>query len=322
MSPITKPGQICKHIWLADTRQFNRDQQTSMFIYWDGNRCLLMDVGTSNDIDRLFKNLNHIGIPKQKIAGIVVTHYHFDHAGGVPGLWQALSKQNPDFKIFVPKDTCQKLQNAKAHMAGAKSTYGKKVGDTPKLPRTAYEIIEKDVPLPLELARGHSIELVASPGHTPDHCAPTVFKNGVPVFSFSGESCGALCHAAGLVSMPTSMPPGFCFDAYMQSCQKIAALEPEILGFCHFGAIIGKNEIAQYLFRHQNKMKAFRDIVIRAYGEQPDTRYVVGQVVDFFKQRGPVSRHDSEPNSLNVIFAITFGMMVDLGYRKPKYEKP
>ncbi len=88
MSYITTPGQIVEHVYLVDTKQFNRERQTSVFIYWDGNTCLLMDVGTSNDIELLIKSLNRIGIPEKKILGAVVTHYHFDHAGGVPELWE------------------------------------------------------------------------------------------------------------------------------------------------------------------------------------------------------------------------------------------
>ena len=107
----------------------------------------------------------------------------------------------------------------------------------------------------------------------------------------------------------------------MDSCRKIALLSPEVLGFCHFGAILGKKEITDYLAQHQKEMYQFRETVIRAYKEQPNTRYVVRQVLEFFKNQNTISSNDSEPNSLNVIFAITFGMMIDLGYRKPKYEQ-
>ncbi|MCF6247045.1 MAG: MBL fold metallo-hydrolase [Desulfobacula sp.] len=322
MPYITSPGQIVKYVYLLDTKQFSRDQQTSIFIYWDGNICLLMDVGTSNDIEMLFVNLKKMGIPLNKVIGIVVTHYHFDHAGGVSELWKKLSKQNPDFKIFVPKETCHKLQNAKSHIIGAKTTYGDKVGSILKLPPNAYSIVEKDVFLPIKLADGYRLQLTATPGHTDDHCAPTLFQNDTPIFCFAGESCGALCIESTPVFMPTSMPPGFHFEKYMDSCRKIVAMAPENLGFCHFGAIVGKKKITKCLLQHQKDMVLFRDTVIRAYEDQPDTRYVVKQVIKLFKQQGKISRNESEPNSPNVIFAITFGMMIDLGYRKPKYEQP
>jgi len=321
MPYITTPEQILKHVYLVDTKQFNRARQTSIFIYWDGNICLLMDVGTSNDVETLIRRLNQIGIPENKVAGIVVTHYHFDHAGGVPELWEKLSKQNPNFKIFVPKDTYHKLQNPESHMIGAQTTYGDKVGTMHSLPENAFTLVEKDVFLPIKLADGYQLQLIAVPGHTEDHCAPTLFKKGLPVFCFTGESCGALSIEPTPVFMPTSMPPAFNFEKYMNSCRKIASLAPEILGFCHFGAISGKAQIADCLAQHQKDMYRFRDTVIIAYKEHPDTRYVVSRVIKFFEQQGTISSNESEPNSYNVIFAITFGMMIDLGYRKPKYEQ-
>lgn len=322
MPYITTPGQILKHIYLVDTNQFARKQQTAVFLYWDGNTCLLMDVGTSNDIDGLFQNLHEIGIPKDKVSGIVVTHYHFDHAGGAPELWKKLSKLNSDFTIFVPRDTYHKLQNAESHLIGARTTYGDKVGTIEKLPENAYTIVEKDTFLSFNLANGYQLKLVSVPGHTNDHCAPTLFLNGRAVFCFSGEACGAVCGDISPVLMPTSMPPTFNFEQYMNSCQKIASLSPDIIGFCHFGAIVGKTEIADYLARHQQDMNQFRKIVIKAYKEKPETQYVVKQALRFFGQKGPVTEVESKPNSTNVIFAITFGMMIDLGYRKPKYEQP
>lgn len=321
MTYIRTPGQIIKHIYHVDTIQFNRKGQTSVFIYWDGKTCLLMDAGTSNDVETLFKNLNQIGIPYDKIVGIVVTHYHFDHAGGAPVLWQKLSKSNPNFKIFLSKDTYHKLQNAESHLIGAKTTYGDRVGEIPRLQQNAYTIMEQDLPLPIKLSDGYQMKLIATPGHTHDHCAPTLFKDDIPIFCFSGESCGALCRESKPVPMPTSMPPSFNFKKYMESCRKISLLSPEALGFCHFGAIIGKKEIAHYLAQHQNEMIQFREIVNRAYKEQPSTQYVVRQVLEFFEKQKTLSRYDSEPNSRNVIFAVTFGMMVDLGYRNPKYEQ-
>ena len=321
MTYLTTPGQIAEHVYLADTIQFKKKGQTSIFFYWDGTTCLLMDVGTSNDVETLLKNLNKIGIPYDKVLGIVVTHYHFDHAGGVTRLWQKFSEQYQNFKIFVPKDTYHKLQNAETHMIGAKTTYGNSVGEMNRLPENAYTIVEKDVPLPLKLADGYQLHLITTPGHTDDHCAPTLFQNNKPVFCFSGESCGALCRETIPVSMPTSMPPAFNFEKYMESCRKIALLSPEILGFCHFGAIIGKEKIADYLAQHQDDMVQFRETVIQAYRVQTDTRYVVRQVLKFFEQQKTISPNESEPNSPNVIFAITYGMMVDLGYRNPKYEQ-
>ena len=185
MTYIRTPGQIIKHVYLADTMQFSQEGQTSVFIYWDRKTCLLMDAGTSDDVEMVLMNLDQIGIPYDKILGIVFTHYHFDHAGGASSLWKKLSKSNPNFKIYVPEDTYHKLQNAEPHIIGAKTTYGDKVGEMPKLKQKAYTLVKKDVSLPIKMADGYQMKLISTPGHTNDHCAPTLFKNGeLPFFLF------------------------------------------------------------------------------------------------------------------------------------------
>ncbi|MBW2369267.1 MAG: MBL fold metallo-hydrolase [Deltaproteobacteria bacterium] len=318
---ITTPQRICKHIYLVDTNQFTQNSLTSAFIYWDGSTCLLMDVGTSNDADTLLANLKQHQISPDKVLGIVLTHYHFDHGGGASTLWKKITAQNPDFKIIVPADTHAKLQNPESHLMGAKTTFADKVGKMPTLPEGAFTIVDKDIRLPIELADGYQLQLTSVPGHSDDHCAPTLFQDGKTAFCFSGESCGTVFKAAKPRSMPTSMPPAFNFETYIQSCRKVAALSPEVLGFSHFGAITGKAEVAEYLDRHQQDMHQFRDTVIEAYQENPDTRHVVQQVVKMFKKQGNISRYAEVSGLHNVIFAFTFGMMIDLGYREAKYEQ-
>ena len=38
-------------------------------------------------------------------------------------------------------------------------------------------------------------------------------------------------------------------------------------------------------------------------------------------RHGNISTNELETNSYSVIFTFTFGMMIDLGYRKVKYEQ-
>lgn len=321
MPYIRESCRIGSIIYHVDTLQFGRKYQTSVFIYWDGDICLIMDVGTSNDVDMLLHHLSREGIPGHRIAGIVLTHYHFDHAGGVSELRERMKKLNPEFKVFLTRDTLFKLQNYESHLTGAGTTYGDKVGSMNGLPEEACCLIEKNGSLPLKLEDGYELSLVETSGHTDDHVAPTLFKDGRAMFCYSGESCGAVCRDPGLFSMPTSMPPGFKFERYMKSSLKIASLYPDIMGFGHFGAVTGREEVQDVLARHYESMQHFREVVVQAYREEPETRYVVQKVTEFFKKSGTISPDQSKPNSNNVIFAFTYGMMVDLGYRRPKYEQ-
>jgi len=76
-----------------------------------------------------------------------------------------------------------------------------------------------------------------------------------------------------------------------------------------------KEDLARFILRIKY------EIGITMIWVEHDTRYVVKQVVKHFERQGNVSSNESETNSHNVIFVFTFGMMIDLGYRKAKYEQ-
>jgi glyoxylase-like metal-dependent hydrolase (beta-lactamase superfamily II) len=331
MTIITAPGEIYPHLYLFDTLQFTKPRITTSFAYWDGTTCILLDVGTSNNIHQLKKNLKRFQIPIEKVQGILLTHYHFDHAGGVHKLWRKISKTNPNFRIFTTAATQQKLQNAADHVIGAKTTFGEFVGTMPALTheeaQCAYFIIEHDTVIPFTLDDGYEFKLIATPGHSPDHSSPLLLHNGKPIFLFCGEASGTLYNGQELLSMPTSMPPNFQYEIYDQSLDKMRHIQPEIIGICHFGAVSGKEATIKFLTDHQAYMKDFRQTIITAFAENPSTRHVItrlketnlgleSRVGNFYKD------HTDSQYFQNLFLAVTFGVLVDLKFRKSKYETP
>jgi len=321
-----------KNIYHIDTHQFGMRRVTSSFLYWDGNNCILMDVGTSDNVRNLLKYLKKNQIPIDKVTGIILTHYHFDHGGGALKLWRKINKKNPDFKIYTPQDTHDLLQNAEEHLRGAKTTFGDFVGTMDPVPEEAYEIVKKDEDLPFKLEEDYKIRLISTPGHTYDHCSPTVFKNDKAVFVYAGEAAGTLFHGSKLVSLPTSMPPNFNYNLYMKSLEKIIKLNSESIGFCHFGSIINDNQqnaqnsdVLTYLNEHKSYIQKFRSRIIELYKQNPSTKYIIENMgSEIWEERvDPIfHKYGTSINFFkNLQLAITYGMMIDLGFRKPKYEK-
>jgi glyoxylase-like metal-dependent hydrolase (beta-lactamase superfamily II) len=319
--PICKQNsEIKPNIYLIDVQQMGMQKITATFLYWDGNDCILMDVGTSDDVRVLLRAIKKLQIPFNKVRGVVNTHYHFDHGGGSLRFWEKMQEKNPEFKIYASHQTYEKLQNAQEHIEGARTTFGDFVGVMNPIPESGFEIVNTDVTLPFNLQNNFSIKLITTPGHTPDHVSPTIFNNGKPYFSFAGESCGTLFHSQKLVSLPTSMPPNFNFETYMQSLQKIMDLNVDCVGFCHMGAIIGEQDVQTFLNEHKNYMINWRNKMKQVFAENPSTKYVIDNTVEYW-----IDRFDfGDPNNplfQNLRLALTYGMMVDLGFRQPKYEK-
>ncbi|WP_371803212.1 MBL fold metallo-hydrolase [Candidatus Lokiarchaeum ossiferum] len=331
MPIVYKPSEILKNVYLIDTMQFSIPRITSAYCYWDGEKCLLMDIGTSDNVPIVIRALKKMHIPLEKVEGIILTHYHFDHAGGSLRLWRKLVKRNPNFKIITTKKMREKLQNAEDHIIGARTTFGEFVGTmkpiSPEFADQAFFEVEPDSPLPLNLKNNYVLQLLSTPGHTEGHLSPTIFQNNSPIFCFAGETVGCLYHSTKISPQPTSMPPNFNYDLTMQSLEKLRKLNPINLAFCHFGVITGSEDVNQYFEEFQEYMTSLRSTVIELYSKNPSTKFIVENTASFFSSNGErVDEYyrtvpQSQKFFKNLHLALIYGLLVDLGYRKSKYEK-
>ncbi|MHA1473804.1 MAG: MBL fold metallo-hydrolase [Promethearchaeota archaeon] len=332
MTLITDSGKFMENLYLIDTEQFLNKRITTVFCYWDGENCYLIDIGTSDNVQTIFHFLKKNKIPLSKVKGLFLTHYHFDHGGGATKLWKLIHRKEKksNFKIITTIETKEKLQHAESHVIGAKTTFGNFVGEMKPIPaeleEDAYKIIPFDEDYPLSSSENINIQLISTPGHCNDHCSPTIFQNGVPIFCFAGEASGNLYNGSELLSQPTSMPPNFQFEIYMISLEKLIDLNPENMGFCHFGVISGKNDVQTFLIGHRKYMIDFRDAVIELYKKDQSTRFIIENLKEyFFNDEKFIDKYYRELDNhtkflSNLRLALTYGMMISLGFRKPKYE--
>jgi len=311
------------NVYLIDTMQFNMDTITSVFCYSDGNKSLLMDIGTSENIDAVFNSLTRRGVSLESIEGIVLSHYHFDHGGGSAELWSRMRSINKNFKVYTNSITKKNLQNSAGHLGGARTTFGKFVGTMEYLPDEAFYIVEPDDFLPVEFAGGERVKLIHTPGHTTDHCSPSVILGDRTVFTFAGEALGTIYTNDKMLSTPTSMPPNFSYEDYISSMDKLKSMNPELIGFCHFGIISGSEDINFVFNDHRDFMDRFRQEIIDAFNENPATSHVLAKTEYLWKDRIDsefAKIKGSEAFFGNLRLALTYGVMVDLGFRNPKYE--
>lgn len=308
---------------MVDTMQYGVKKLCSSFLYWDGEVCVVIDVGTSDNVQNLLSTIRKLEIPYTAVQGVIVSHYHFDHGGGALKLWRRMQKKNPNFKLYVPQLTHDKLQNAEEHLRGARTTFGDFVGTMKPIPEEAFVIVEMDKPIPIKLGKENQIFLLHTPGHSPDHCSPIVRSNGQVEFIYGAEGSGSLFQWEELKSLPSSMPPNFSYNLYMASLEKIIKQDPPALGVCHFGAIKGKEDVREFLQNDKETVTNFRKAIIDAFNENPSTRHVIESTRLLWKDRFDSSMENGNLNKAfleNLLLALTYGQMIDLGYRKSKYE--
>jgi len=104
----------------------------------------------------------------------------------------------------------------------------------------------------------------------------------------------------------------------MTTVEKLKKIFPQKAGFGHFGVVICEDNLREILLEHESFMKDFRNKVIKYYKEKSETDHVFNKILPFFLKRtdlvGPYG--ETHPLMKNLILAVVYGMMMDLGYRK------
>jgi glyoxylase-like metal-dependent hydrolase (beta-lactamase superfamily II) len=314
---ITKSEKITEEIYHVDVMAYAVKRLTSTFVLETPEAVAIIDTGTSDDVHKILRFLKKQSISLQKVKYLVPSHFHFDHFGGGWKLWEMLKEENPAVKVMTTQKTHDQLQDPALHMTRAERTFGEFVGEMRPLPENAYEIVEPDTPLPIPgLGIGKTFQLVSTPGHTADHCSPALLENGHASFIFGAEATGTLFHSSKLVTFGTSMPPEYDATAYSKSLQKIMALKPQAVGYCHFGVVKGEEAVMQVLKENLEFTTFFKDYVKRKFEEGGGVRHVVDE---FIKEVAP-ARSDRLASGMlvKIIVALVYGQLIDLGLKEPK----
>jgi glyoxylase-like metal-dependent hydrolase (beta-lactamase superfamily II) len=320
MPIVYEERNITEFVSLIDLMQFGQKHLATGFLVSDGKKSYLLDVGTSDNVRQVLRSIKKRGCDLTGLIGIFPTHYHFDHAGGCAKLHKKMQEYNPNFKIFTTELTKKKLQNSQAHLEGAKTTFNEWVGTMEYIEDSAFNIIDTNKKIPLEI-EGVEIELISTPGHSPDHVAIAIYEHGKLAFIFCGEAGGTLFHSEKITSLPTSMPPNFNHELYMKGLHELIEKDPPNIGFCHFGAIQGREDARIYWKTHLEFMNFFRETVKKTFEEKQSTRAVVERMIPEFTQRTNTIVYSAHQILINLVVALCYGMLVDLKFKEPKYER-
>ncbi len=320
----TKINNYLHHV---DLNQFGAKRILSSFIGEFDENIVLLDCGTSLTVNHLLRYMRKNDLNLSKVKYLIPTHHHFDHAGGMWLLYEKIKKYNTNVKILTNQMTKELLNNYNSHLARAKRTFGNFIGEMKNIKDDAFEIISPTIEFSKDLksleifdifpVQGEEIKLaiIKSPGHTPDHqCLLFILDNKID-FIYLGEAAGTLFHSRQLLSIPSSMPVYFNFREYMETLKQLKKLHVSHAGLCHFGVINDNNNVHEFLLDHEKLMNDFREIIIKSYDENPKTRHVVDKTLPMLSLRTDLVGNN-HPVLKNIVLAVTYGMMMDLGYRK------
>jgi glyoxylase-like metal-dependent hydrolase (beta-lactamase superfamily II) len=214
-------------------------------------RAAIVDCGTSHSVPRILSALEALGVAREAVDWLLITHVHLDHAGGAGQLMQALPNARA---VLHPRGAPHMIDPAKL-IAASRAVYGDAV----------YEKLYGEI-LPIDVARvhatsegeriglaGRNFQVLHTPGHAMHH---HVFFDEQSRGVFTGDTFGLSYREFDVdgraFAFPTTTPTQFDPDQLIDSIQRIMKLEPEAAYLTHYGRITDLSRIAESLIRMIN----------------------------------------------------------------------
>lgn len=211
----------------------------------DSGRAAFVDVGTNHSVPYLLAALDELGLAREAVEYVLLTHVHLDHAGGAGLLMRELPRAQA---VLHPRGAPHMIDPTKL-MAGSRAVYGERLD----------ELYGTLVPIPAERVRvvadgerlclgARTLELIHVPGHALHHYAVVDEAHRT---IFSGDTFGisyrALDTGRGAFITPTTPPSQFDPDQLVASIDRLLAYRPESVYLMHFSRVTGIPRLGELL---------------------------------------------------------------------------
>lgn len=227
-----------------------------------GDAPVLVETGSQSSVPVVLAALAALGLGADDLAGIVVTHIHLDHAGGVGDLARAF----PRATVYVHPVGARHLVDPSRLVASAARVYGDALdslyGRLDPTPVERIRVLEDGEMI--TVGPGRSLVAVHSPGHASHHLALHDTSTGV---LFAGDAAGVRLPDVGVLR-PATPPPDFDLDLAVQSLRRFAERRPAKLALAHFGVLDG--DPAEVLDEAEHALREWAGVAEAAWNRGDD----------------------------------------------------
>ncbi len=251
--------------------QYVRVGLAAVHIVEHNGKAALVDTGSNHSVPYLLAALQELGLAREAVEYVFLTHVHLDHAGGAGQLMQALPNARA---VLHPRGAPHMIDPAKL-IAGSMAVYGEAefhrlYGEL--VPIAADRVVVTEHGQRLGLA-GRVFEFLHTPGHALHHQAIVDTASGG---IFAGDTFGLsyreLDTARGPFIVPTTTPSQFDPDQLIASIDLLQSRTPQAIYLTHYGQVRDvprlaaqlKSQIGQFVEiarRHAGKNDAYEQIL-------------------------------------------------------------
>src|SRR5579863_4317654 len=202
----------------------------------DSGSAAFVDVGTNDSVPYLLAALRELGIGREAVDYLLLTHVHLDHAGGAGRLMRQLPNA---VAVLHPRGGPHMIDPAKL-IAGSQAVYGDErfrrlYGDLLPIPAERVRVTRDGDTLSLA---GRELEILHTPGHAMHH---QVFVDRAHACIFTGDTFGLsyreLDSPRGAFIIPTTTPTQFDPEQLIASVDRLLSYSPEAMYLMHFSRV-------------------------------------------------------------------------------------
>jgi glyoxylase-like metal-dependent hydrolase (beta-lactamase superfamily II) len=258
-------------VYLIDTL-YVRPGHAASHLVVDSGRAAFVDTGPGPAAPRLLAALDQIGIAREQVDYLFLTHVHLDHAGGAGQLMQALPNARA---VLHPRGAPHMVDPSKL-IAGSIQVYGESL---------FRELYGELIPVPAErvitIADGQRLtlgrrtfEFIDAPGHARHHHCPIDLDHRDV---YAGDNFG-ICYREfdtdrGPFMLPGTTPVQFEPDAFHVTIDRLMSYGPQRVIQTHFGPVTDVERLARDL--HSGLVEFVR--IARAHARADDRRTHIEQ---------------------------------------------
>ena len=254
-------------IHVLDTRQLGRPGIIAATALETNDGIALFDTGPESTFDNIAAELQKIGARVADVRHVFLSHIHFDHAGAA---WRFAEL---GATVYVhPRGASHLIDPAKL-VNSATRIFG---DDMPKLwgriapvPEQRVRIVEDN-----DIARAGQFEVrtIETPGHASHHHVYHWDDN-----VFGGDIAGVRLGSGPPI--PPFVPPELHIEAWLESLDKIRALDPTNLYLPHFGLVGGS--IASHLDAVEERVRRWSLWFCHHLREGDDEQQLIPAFADY-----------------------------------------
>ncbi len=256
--------EVSQGIFLIDIKMWSIAKYSSVYLI-KGEDVALFETGFPSSAPLILEGIDRLGIKRDQVSCIIVSHVHLDHAGGA-GM---LAGELPRAKILAHPAGIQHLIDPSRLLAGAR----KALGELGK----AYEL-EDVLPIKkeragtlkdgeiIDLGDNRKIKCIFAPGHAKHEiCIYDETSKGI----FPGDALGLYFPQTDAL-IPTTPPPDFDLGICINTINSLRNWQPKTIFFSHFGPL----EPAEKGFdRAGEKLIEWNNFVRKALEEKNNLNY-------------------------------------------------